>query len=67
MNLIWLLLGASKLQVAIAILTGLVSGITTDQLIALINSAVSGNFTSYLVWYFAALTFVVLINCIQTR
>jgi putative ATP-binding cassette transporter len=64
MNLIWLLLRASKLQVAIAILTGLVSGGTTARLIALINSAVNDNFTSNLVWYFAALAFVVIINSI---
>lgn len=64
MNLIWLLLRASKLQVAIAILTGLVSGGTTARLIALINSAVNGNFTSNIVWYFAALAFVVIINSI---
>lgn len=64
MNLIWLLLRASKLQVAIAILTGLVSGGTTARLIALINSAVRGNFSDNLVWYFVALTFVVLINSI---
>ena len=64
MNLIWLLLRASSLQVAIAILTGLVSGGSTARLIALINSAVSGNFTSNLVWYFVALAFVVIINSI---
>jgi putative ATP-binding cassette transporter len=67
MNLIWLLLRASWLQVAIAIFTGLVSGGTTARLIALINSTIAGNFTENLVWYFATLTFIILINSIISQ
>ncbi|MBW4564590.1 MAG: cyclic peptide export ABC transporter [Mojavia pulchra JT2-VF2] len=62
MNLFWLVLRASRLQIAIAILTGLVSGGSTARLIGLINSAISGNFTDNLVWYFGALALVVLFN-----
>ena len=46
MNVIWLLLKASWLNVAIAVLTGLVSGGCSAQLIALINRAISGNSTN---------------------
>lgn len=64
MNLIWLLLKASWLQVAIAIFTGLVSGACTARLIALINSAVTSSVTSDVVWSFAGLASSVLINSI---
>jgi putative pyoverdin transport system ATP-binding/permease protein len=67
MNLIWLLLRASWLQVAIAILTGLISGGTTARLIALINTVVAGTFTENIELYFAALTFIVLINSIISQ
>jgi len=62
MNLIWLLLQASWLNVAIAVLTGLVSGGSSARLIALINRAVSGNSTENLVWYFVGLAFVALLT-----
>ncbi|WP_341731087.1 cyclic peptide export ABC transporter [Microcoleus sp. EPA2] len=62
MNVIWLLLKASWLNVSIALLTGLISGACSAQLIATINRAVSGNSTDNLVWYFAGLAFLALIT-----
>jgi putative pyoverdin transport system ATP-binding/permease protein len=67
MNLIWLLLRASSLQVAIAILTGLISGGTTARLIALINSAISGNSTEDLTWQFPTLALIVLVSGIISQ
>ncbi len=67
MNLIWLLLRASSLQVAIAILTGLISGGTTARLIALINSAISGNSTDDLIWQFPTLALIVLVSGIISQ
>ncbi|BAZ42555.1 cyclic peptide transporter [Calothrix sp. NIES-4101] len=67
MNLIWLLLRASSLQVAIAILTGLISGGTSARLIALINSTISGNFTDDLAWQFPILALVVLVSGIISQ
>lgn len=62
MNIIWFLLQASWLNVAIAILTGLVSGGCSASLIALINRAISGNSTNNLVWYFVALALIALLT-----
>ncbi len=62
MNLIWLLLQASWLNVLIAVLTGLVSGGSSARLIALINRATSGNSTDNLVWYFLGLALVALLT-----
>ncbi|MGL5059715.1 MAG: ABC transporter transmembrane domain-containing protein, partial [Microcoleus sp.] len=62
MNAIWLLLKASWLNVSIALLTGLISGGCSAQLIALINRAVSGNPDDDLVWYFAGLAILALIT-----
>lgn len=45
MKLIYLLLRSSWLTVAIALFTGLLSGASSAWLIALINTAVSGNAT----------------------
>ncbi len=67
MNLIKLLLEASWLQVAIAILTGLASGGCTARLIALINAAVEGNFTDDLLWQFALLAIAVLVNSVISQ
>lgn len=72
MNLIWLLIKASWLRVAIAILTGLVSGGTTARLIALINRAISDGFQSSntlsnLVWQFPTLALVVVANSIISQ
>ncbi len=67
MNLIWLLLRASSLQVAIAIVTGLISGGTSARLIALINSAINGNSTTDLAWQFPTLAFVVLVSSIISQ
>ncbi|MCC3471375.1 MULTISPECIES: cyclic peptide export ABC transporter [unclassified Microcoleus] len=62
MNVIWLLLKASWLNVSIAILTGLISGGCSAQLIALINRAISDNSNQNLVWYFAGLAVLALIT-----
>ena len=72
MNLIWLLLKASWLQVAIAIFTGLVSGGTTARLIALINKAISDGFQSSntfsdLAWQFPTFALIVVVNSIISQ
>ncbi|MEM7579752.1 MAG: cyclic peptide export ABC transporter [Cyanobacteria bacterium P01_A01_bin.80] len=72
MNLLWLLLKASWLQVAIAIFTGLVSGGTTARLIALINRAISDGFQSSntlsdLAWQFPTLALIVVVNSIISQ
>ncbi len=72
MNLIWLLLKASWLQVAIAVFTGLISGGTTARLIALINKAISEGFQasngfSDLAWQFPTLALIVVVNSIISQ
>ena len=72
MNLIWLLLKASWLQVAIAVFTGLVSGGTTARLIALINRAISDGFQSSntlsdLAWQFPIFALIVVVNSIISQ
>jgi putative ATP-binding cassette transporter len=72
MNLIWLLLKASWMQVAIAVFTGLVSGGVTARLIALINKAISEGFQSSdtlsnLVWQFPTLALIVVVNSIISQ
>ncbi|WP_293342281.1 cyclic peptide export ABC transporter [Microcoleus sp. CAWBG58] len=62
MNVIWLLLKASWLNVSIAILTGLISGGCSAQLISLINRAISDNSNQNLVWYFAGLAVLALVT-----
>lgn len=67
MNVIWLLIKASGLNVAIAILTGLISGGCSAQLIALINRAVSGNSTDNLIGYFVGLALLALLTSIISQ
>ena len=62
MNVIWLLLKASWLNVSIAILTGLISGGCSAMLISLINRAISDNSNQNLVWYFAGLAILALLS-----
>lgn len=62
MNVIWLLLKASWLNVSIAILTGLISGGCSAMLISLINRAISDNSNASLVWYFAGLAILALLS-----
>ena len=62
MNVIWLLLKASWLNVSIAILTGLISGGCSAMLIALINRAISDNSNASLVWYFGGLAILALLS-----
>lgn len=66
MSLIWLLLRASWLNVAIAILTGLISGGCSARLIGLINSAISGT-TDNLVWSFVGLALIALFTGIISQ
>ena len=60
MNILWLLLQESWLSVAIAIFTGLVSGVCSAQLIVLTNQAISAESTGNLIWYFAGLAAIAL-------
>ena len=72
MNLIWLLLRASGIQVVIAVLAGLISGGTTARLIALINTILaqgvsSKQATTNSVWFFIALASIILISSIISQ
>jgi len=67
MNLIWLLLRASWVNVAIAVLTGLISGGCSARLIALINSAVNQQSTNSLLYYFIGLAVVALLTGIISQ
>lgn len=69
MNLIWFLLRTSWITVAIAALTGSISGICTAFLIALINNAVSSNnpSTNQLLWGFLGLAIVTLLTSIVSK
>ncbi|PIG93856.1 cyclic peptide export ABC transporter [Gloeocapsopsis sp. IPPAS B-1203] len=67
MNLIWLLLQASWVNVAIAVLTGLISGGCSARLIALINSAVNEQSTNNLLWYFVGLAVVALLTSVISQ
>ncbi|MES1024502.1 cyclic peptide export ABC transporter [Gloeocapsa sp. BRSZ] len=67
MNLIWLLLRASWVNVAIAVLTGLISGGCSARLIALINSAVNQQSTHSLLWYFIGLAVVALLTSVISQ
>jgi putative ATP-binding cassette transporter len=69
MNLIWLLLRASWVNVAIAILAGLVSGAFSARLLALINNILtSSDLASVnLVSSFAGLTAIVLVTSIISQ
>lgn len=72
MNLIWLLLRASGIQVVIAVLTGLISGGTTARLIALINTTLAQGVspkqtTANSVWFFIVLAGIILITSIISQ
>ena len=72
MNLIWLLLRASGLQVVVAVFTGLISGGTTARLIALINTTLAQGIspkqaTTNSVWFFIALAGIILISSIISQ
>jgi len=69
MNLIWLLLRASWVTVAIAVFTGLLSGACSARLIALINNAISSNgtSTSTLFWSFAGFALIILVTSIISQ
>lgn len=67
MNLLWLLLQASWVNVAIAVLTGLISGGCSARLIALINSAVNEQSTTNLLWYFVGLALIALLTSVISQ
>ena len=69
MNLIGFLLRASWLTVAIAALTGSLSGGCSVLLIALINNAISSNNSSasQLIWSFTGLALVTLVTSLLSR
>jgi putative pyoverdin transport system ATP-binding/permease protein len=67
MNILWLLLQESWLSVAIAIVTGLVSGACSAQLIVLTNTVISANSTENLVWYFAGIAAIALVTGIISQ
>lgn len=64
MNLIYLLLRSNKSILAIAVFAGLVSGASSTQLIALINSAISSNTTNsdILAWSFAGFALMMVLG-----
>ena len=72
MNLIWLLLRASGIQVVVAVLAGLISGGTTARLIALINTTLTGGIsqnqtTNNSVWFFIVLAGIILISSVVSQ
>ncbi len=62
MGIIWLLIKASWVSVAMAILAGIISGGCSARLIALINTAIQQNSPHSLILPFAGLTILVLIS-----
>ncbi|ESA32933.1 cyclic peptide transporter [Leptolyngbya sp. Heron Island J] len=62
MGIIWLLIKASWVSVAMAILAGIISGGCSAKLIALINAAIQQNAPQSLIAPFAGLTILVLIS-----
>lgn len=68
MNLIWLLLRASWMSVALAIFTGLISGASSARLIALINHAINGYIDNdNLFWHFLELALLALFSGILSQ
>jgi len=67
MNIIWLLLEESWLNVAIAVITGLISGICNARLIVLTNVVISGDLGQNLVWNFAGLAVIALATGIVSQ
>jgi putative ATP-binding cassette transporter len=68
MNLIWFLLRASWVTVAIAAITGSISGACSVFLIALLNNAISSsNSSTILFWSFAGLAIVTLLTRIISQ
>ncbi|MGI0490177.1 cyclic peptide export ABC transporter [Alkalinema pantanalense CENA528] len=65
MNILWLLLKASWQNVTIAILTGLISGGCSAQLIALINQAIEGKSIS--IGLFVVLTLLSLLTTVMAQ
>ncbi|BAZ33258.1 cyclic peptide transporter [Cylindrospermum sp. NIES-4074] len=64
MNIIYLLLRSSRNVLVIAVLAGLVSGVSNAKLIALINNSINhdASFVSALVWSFIGLALLALVS-----
>ncbi len=62
MQIIWLLIKASWVSSTLAILTGIISGICSARLIALINTAISQNTTQSVLFSFAGLAILAFIT-----
>lgn len=62
MQIIWLLIKASWVSATLAILTGIISGICSARLIALVNSAISQNSTQSLLISFAGLSILAFVT-----
>ncbi|MEL7142165.1 MAG: ABC transporter transmembrane domain-containing protein, partial [Cyanobacteria bacterium J06573_11] len=62
MDIIWLLLRSSWVSVVVAILSGLVSGVCSASLIALINTSLTQGSARSLIWPFAGLALVALLT-----
>ncbi|WP_299410942.1 cyclic peptide export ABC transporter [Acaryochloris sp. IP29b_bin.148] len=62
MRIIWLLIQASWLSATLAILTGVISGVCSARLIALINTAISQNATQPMLIAFAGLAILAFVT-----
>lgn len=62
MQIIWLLIKASWVSATLAILTGIISGICSARLIALVNSAISQNSTQSMLFSFAGLSILAFVT-----
>ncbi|WP_299487984.1 cyclic peptide export ABC transporter [Acaryochloris sp. IP29b_bin.137] len=62
MQIIWLLIKASWVSAILAILTGIISGVCSARLIALVNTAISQNATQSLLISFAGLAILALVT-----
>lgn len=62
MQIIWLLIKASWVSATLAILTGIISGVCSARLIALVNSAISQNATQSLLISFTGLSILAFVT-----
>jgi putative pyoverdin transport system ATP-binding/permease protein len=67
MNLIWFLLKASGINVFIAGFVGVLSGLTSTALLALVNDALGTNQYSHIIWGFWGLILLSLFTSILSR
>ncbi|MEM6453112.1 MAG: cyclic peptide export ABC transporter [Cyanobacteria bacterium P01_D01_bin.105] len=67
MDIIWLLLRSSWVSVVVAILSGLVSGVCSASLIALINTTLTQGSAQSFIWPFAGLALVALLTSAMSQ